>query len=64
MLPLLREGSSLDYLLDCTDVRLWEGGEVSSEVDERCVVLSVAFEAGVLLLQECTEFFVLLSPPF
>ena len=64
MLLLLREGSSLDCLLDCTDVRLWEGGKVSFEVDERCVALSVAFEASVLLLQKCTEFFVLLTPPF
>ena len=64
MLLLLREGCSLDYLLDCTDVSLWESGEVSFKVGERCVVLSVAFEAGVLLLQKCAEFFVLLSPPF
>ena len=52
---LLREGCSLDFLLDCTDVSLWESGKVSFEVDEGCVVLSVGFEVGVLLLQKCAE---------
>ena len=64
MLLLLREGCCLDYMLDCADVSLRESGEVSFKVNESCVVLAVAFEVGVLLLQKCAELFVLLSPPF
>ena len=61
MLLLLREGCCLDYMLDCADVSLWESGEVSFKVNESCVVLAIAFEVGVLLLQKSAELFVLLD---
>ena len=64
MLLLLREGCCLDNLLNCAFFSLWESRKVSFKVDKSCIILAIAFEVGVLLLQECAELFVLLSPSF
>ena len=64
MLLLLRKGCCPDDLLNCAYVSLWESRKVSFKVDKSCVILPITFKVGVLLLQECAELFVLLSPSF